>query len=89
MVDSVPPTADPAAAASERVKELENLNLNFVSGISGTFTQDLLQHLIKQDAVHKAFEKRRKEGLEASQRLADAVEGMQLTGGLMFKVRHV
>ena len=48
-----------------RVKELDNLNLNFVSGISGTFTQDLLQHLIKKDAVHKAFIKRKKEGLKA------------------------
>ena len=71
------------------MKALDDLNLNFVEGIAGTFTQDLLQHLIKKDAIHKAYLKRKREGAEARQRLEEAVRNTRLTGGLMFKVRHV
>lgn len=71
-----------------RAPALENLNLNFVEGVAGTQTLDLLQHFLRKDAVHQAFLQRKKEGADARQRLEDAVKNTRLTGGLMFKVRH-
>ena len=64
------PAAAGPAAASERVKALDEVNLDLVEGIAGTFTQDLLQHLIKKDTIYKAYLKQKKENAKARQHFA-------------------
>ena len=47
-----------------------------------------MQHLLRKDAIHKLFIQRKKEDIDAKQRLTDAVKNTRLTAGVMFKVRH-
>ena len=91
---AVAPIPSAATTSTEgsttRAKELDELNLNFTHGVAGTFTQDLLQHVIKKDALHKAYLKRKQEGTEAAQNLDEAVRlsKEKISGGTMFKCRH-
>ena len=67
---------------------LDAMNLNFTEGYANVFTQDLLQHLLKEDAIHQSYLKQREEGEKAKLCVEDLVKATGLTGGLMFKVRH-
>ena len=87
-VDAPKTSASDKMQASSCVEALENLNLNVVDGVAGTYAQDILQYAVKKDAVHRKYNERKKEGTEARQRFSKAAAGMQLTGGLMFRERH-
>ena len=54
---------------------LDALNLNFSAGLASTFTQDLvLQHILKKDAIHKLYPKRKEEDEKAKLCLEEAVK---------------
>jgi cation transport regulator ChaC len=71
------------------VSELDSLNLNFVDGIAGTMTTDLMTFLLRKQKIHEAYEKRKEEGQRVRSRLQEALKGTRLTGGALFKVRKV
>jgi hypothetical protein len=68
---------------------LDGLDLNYVSGIAGEMTQDLLAVLLRKQKIHQAFVKRKEEGQRVRTRLAIALKETRLTGGALFKVRHI
>jgi hypothetical protein len=66
---------------------LDELNLNFVNGIAGEMTQDLLAVLLRKQKIHEAFVNRKEEGQRVRTRLATALKETRLTGGALFKIR--
>ena len=54
-VDASETSASDEMQASSRVKALENLNLNVVDGIAGTYAQDIFQCAVKKDAFHQKY----------------------------------
>jgi hypothetical protein len=68
---------------------LDELNLNFVNGIAGEMTQDLLALLLRKHKIHEAFVKRKEEGQRVRTRLATALKETRLTGGALFKIRQI
>jgi hypothetical protein len=77
-----------SSAAVPRVAILGGIKFNVMEGVAGTFTQDLLQHIVRKEAVHQAYIQRKEDGAEARQRLADAVQSTRSTGGVMLKSRE-
>jgi hypothetical protein len=61
-------------------------NLNFESGVVGDFTLDILQHLVKKESVCDNLHNRYEDGRSLREKITDA---RRLTGGVLFKVRHV
>ena len=63
-------SAAPAPAAApvardpnpDRVEALDKLDLNVTDGLAGTFAQDLLQHMVRKDAIHKKYKAGAQEG---------------------------
>jgi hypothetical protein len=66
---------------------LDELNLNFVNGIAGEMTQDLLAVLLRAQKINEAFVKQKEEGQRVCTRLATALKETRLTGGALFKIR--
>jgi hypothetical protein len=72
------------------ISELDSLNLNFIDGIAGTMTTDLMTFLLKKQKIHaEAYQKRKEEGKRVQTRLQEALKGTRLTGGALFKIRKV
>jgi hypothetical protein len=68
---------------------LDELNLNFVNGIAGEMTQDLLAVLLRKQKIHEAFVKQKEEGQRVRTRLATALKETRSTGGALFKIRQI
>ena len=74
----------PTVDSSKCVPALDKLiTLTFTEEIAGGFTQDFIQHALKQTAVCEAYTKRTEEGALARQSWTDTYELTRL-----FKFRH-
>jgi hypothetical protein len=90
---SVPPILHvevPHMSDVSAVSELNSLNLNFIDGIAGTMTTDLMTFLLRKQKIYEAYQKRKEEGQRVRTRLQEeALKGTRLTGGALFKIRKV
>jgi hypothetical protein len=60
--------------------------MNFETGLVGDFTLDILQHLVKKESVCENLHQRYEEGGSLGKKIQEA---RPLTGGALFKVRHI
>ena len=67
---------------------MDDLRLNFTNGPAGTFTCDFIQQLSRNRALHQAYLQRKKDAVDANSSLKEAMAGVKLTGGNLFKCRH-
>ena len=59
-----------------------------MEGVSGTFVQDLLQHVVHKEAVYQAYIQQKEDDVKERQHLANAVQSTRLTSGIMFKCQE-
>jgi hypothetical protein len=60
--------------------------MNFETGLAGDFTLHILQHLVKKESVCENLHQPYEEGGSLHEKIQEA---RQLTGGALFKVRHI
>ena len=60
--------------------------MNFESGLAGAFALDILQHLVKKEKVCENLHARYEQGSSLREKIQDA---RRLTGGALFKIRHI
>jgi hypothetical protein len=60
--------------------------IHFERGLAGAFALDILQHLVKKEKVCENLHAQYEEGSSLREKIQDA---RRLTGGALFKIRHI
>jgi hypothetical protein len=77
--------ANSSSSVASNVTHSALEHLNFESGLAGDFTLVIFQHLVKKDSVCENLHYRYEEG----RALRENIKKARLTGGALFKLKHV